>query len=430
MIRMLDIVSDLLVCGYGFVFLWIFHIFLKIRKNWILRILALLAAILLADQYIYANDLPGILGLFLGFLAFVAVFFQGRWIHRLTAVMIFYPTEIAVNYLMLNMGSRLFFWWTNAPAESDLGWTSEQWLISTAIHTVSLAIRLAFWVGSWAFLRKYLTKITSNLTTRMWGILDVLMLAPCVAIFIIIYFMQEEMYIMYPICIASVFSFYGCIYMAAYISDSMRTAYHAQELEMKQTYYQERMKDEERVRRVYHDMKNHLLVLQAQSGRSEEINASIRTLQAQIEGYETYHHTGNDYLDIIIRDKARLAREKQIDFNAVIRFGDGSFLEPVDISTIFGNGLDNAIEASEKMPEGMRLITVKASRIRDMMVITVENNMQSSIWKDGKTTKEDDFLHGFGISNIKQAAEKYDGACIVKALEDRFVLKVVLPIPA
>ncbi len=136
---------------------------------------------------------------------------------------------------------------------------------------------------------------------------------------------------------------------------------------MQHSYYRDRLKEEERVRSIYHDLKNHLLILEAQSDSSGETQKTIQTLKAQIEGYETYQHTGNDFLDIILRDKFRISREKKIDFSAVVHFEDGSFLEPLDISTIFGNALDNAIEASEKLPEGQRLITVKAASVRDML---------------------------------------------------------------
>ncbi len=145
--------------------------------------------------------------------------------------------------------------------------------------------------------------------------------------------------------------------------------------------------------------------------------------------YETYYHTGNEFLDIIIRDKAQAAKEKKIDFSAVIHFKDGSFLEPLDISAIFGNALDNAIEASEKLPEDLRLITAKASRIHDMLVITVENNTPPDALSIKNTSKEDTFLHGFGLPNIKNAVAKYDGECIPRQKDGRFALKIMIPVP-
>lgn len=292
-----------------------------------------------------------------------------------------------------------------------------------------MLVRLIFWLAAWALLQKYLKRIAQNLTFRMWLIVDVLMLAPITAIFTIIYFLPDEIMVVYPICIVSIISSFGGVGLAAYISDSLRTEYDARELEAKLSYYKDKTEEEERVRRAYHDMKNHLLILQAQAEDSQEIRRSIESLQEEIEGYEAYCHTGNDFLDVVIRDKIRAARSRNIDFQEMIRFGDGGFMEPLDISTIFGNALDNAIEASEKMAESMRLITVKAARIHDMMVIAVENNMQPDTPVYERTSKKDTLMHGFGIANIQSAAERYGGQCTTKAGDGKFVLKVVIPIP-
>lgn len=428
MIKFLDIVSFLLTQGYCLVFFLILHSFIPLWKNWPLRILAYIICVIFANMVIYSNDLPNLLGALLLFTAYIMVFHKGKWIEKLTAVLVFYPVVIAVNYLMQDIGRRLFFAYTHAPDPSP-GWTHELYLISTTFHTVSLLARLLFWIAAWAFLRKYLSRITSNLTFRMWLIVDVLSLASIVAIFTIIYFLPEEIAVAYPICAASIISSFGCIYLAAYICNSIQTAYYAQELEQKQAYFHDKLREEERIRGIYHDMKNHLLVLQAQQARSEELNESAQSLQKQIEAYETYYHTGNDYLDMILRDKSVLAREKQIDFHAAVSFAEGTFLDPLDISTIFGNALDNAIEASEKLPESLRLITIKASRIHDMLVIIVENNRKREELTSQKTSKKDTFLHGFGISNIQKAVGKYGGECIARPKDEKFILKIMLPIP-
>lgn len=429
MIRFLDILSFFLTCAYSFVFFWILKTFLPLRKRKALKILALLLFPPLADVIIYSNDLANLLGALLGFAAHLAAFHRGHPLEKLTALLVFYPPLIAVNYLMQDIGSRLFFWNTGAPDPDFSGWTDRLWLLSTLFHTCSLFLRLLFWVMVWLFMKKYLTRISRSLTPRMWMIVDVLMLAPFVAIFTIIYFLPENAVTVYPICAASIFSGFGCLYLAAYISGALQTAYRALELENRLSYYQEKVDDEKRIRSIYHDMKNHLLVLEAQSAHPEEVEESIRTLKEQIEGYETYYHTGNEFLDIIIRDKARAAKEKKIDFNAIIQFKDGSFLDPLDVSAIFGNALDNAIEASEKLPDDLRLITAKASRIHDMLVITVENNTPPDAFSENKTSKDDTFLHGFGLSNIRNAVEKYDGECISKQQDGRFVLKIVIPVP-
>ncbi len=106
------------------------------------------------------------------------------------------------------------------------------------------------------------------------------------------------------------------------------------------------------------------------------------------------------------------------------------FIEPLDISTIFGNGLDNAIEASEKLPDEQRSILVKARRVHNFFFVLIENNCL----RECKNTKspaarQDDFLHGFGISNMKKAAGKYGGQLTTNCENGRFALKILIPIP-
>lgn len=201
------------------------------------------------------------------------------------------------------------------------------------------------------------------------------------------------------------------------------------QLQQQFAYYQEKLKDEEKVRSVYHDMKNHLLVLQGQIN-SPETAEMVEKLQSQVAMYEDYVHTGNDILDIILKEKSELAREKHIALSVTADLNDVDFIEPLDISTIFGNGLDNAIEASEKLSEEQRAILVKAGRVQNFFYVLIENNcLQDSGNTKIRSTKSDDFLHGFGISNMKKAVEKYDGQLTTKCENGKFTLKILIPIP-
>ena len=200
------------------------------------------------------------------------------------------------------------------------------------------------------------------------------------------------------------------------------------QLQQQYAYYQDKLKDEERIRSIYHDLKNHLLVMESRQN-TEETRQMAETLRSQIADYEDYVHTGNEFLDIILKDKAAKAREKQIDFSAMVDFHGIDFMEPLDISTIFGNAIDNAIEASENLPEYKRLITVKAERVRDMLLITIENNTAPGNHLTEGTTKKDRFVHGFGIPNIKKAVERYSGQCSFQQEERVYRLKILIPCP-
>ena len=201
------------------------------------------------------------------------------------------------------------------------------------------------------------------------------------------------------------------------------------QLQQQFAYYQEKLKDEEKVRSVYHDMKNHLLVLQRQIN-SPETAEMVEKLQSQVAMYEDYEHTGNDILDIILKEKSETAREKHIALSVTADLNGVDFIEPLDVSTIFGNGLDNAIEASEKLPEEQRAIFVKAGKMQNFFSVLIENNcLQDSGNTKSRTTKNDDFLHGFGISNMRKAVEKYDGQLMTKCENGKFTLKILILIP-
>ena len=113
-------------------------------------------------------------------------------------------------------------------------------------------------------------------------------------------------------------------------------------------------------------------------------------------------------------------------FVAAIRayYSNGvDFIEPLDVSTIFGNGIDNAIEASEKLPEEQRAILVKAGKMQNFFSVLIENNcLQDSGNTKSRTTKNDDFLHGFGISNMHFGMGLYITSSIIKQHGGQLVL--------
>ncbi len=198
MIRFLEIVSFLLAWGYTFVFFWIIKTFLPLRKNLFVKIAAFLVCGYLADSVIYSNDLGSLLGTMTLFFAYILIFYRGTLIEKVSVLLVFYPVLIAINYLMLDVGGRMFFAISKTTYEEAIQ-SPELMLIGTLIHTVSLFLRLLFWIGAWLILRNFLPKIVSRLSTQMWLIVDMLMLASFVSIFTIIYFMPEETIIVYPI---------------------------------------------------------------------------------------------------------------------------------------------------------------------------------------------------------------------------------------
>ncbi len=409
-------------------------VFIPLRKHWVPRLLALLVLSQIVPLPVYLDDPWNISLALLGFVACIFVFYTGKWEKKLAAILIFYPLIVAVNFLQINVSSDLFFALSHAPspvrdqAGRLVNWTGEMHLMSTVIYFLSNTAQVLFWAGVLLFMRKNKRQVVSGeIGRRTWLIADFMMLVPTIAIFTTLLFITQANYIVYPLCVFIVLGAFVGVLLVAYMSRSEQTAREAQLLARQFAYYEEKLKAEEKVRGLYHDMKNHLLLLERQD--SQEARQMAADLRRQIADYEDYVRTGNDFLDIILRDKARVAKENQIDFSAVVCFAQGSFIEPMDISTIFGNALDNALEASLALTPERRLVTVKADCVRDMLSIVIENNCLPDRTGYDKTSKGDDFLHGFGIRNIRKTVEKYHGQCLISQENGLFRMKMLMPLP-
>lgn len=197
------------------------------------------------------------------------------------------------------------------------------------------------------------------------------------------------------------------------------------DLEQQTAFYQSKSDEEQKVRKLYHDMKNLMLAARLSQNNSSLLN----TVTQELEEYGQYYESGNGILNVILKEKLNKAKELMIDMQVDVDFSAGSFLEDRDVVTIFGNALDNAIEACEKLPVSRRIITVKTQQIRAMLSVMIENSMLEENNPDLHSTKEDRFLHGFGLVNIKETAARYDGTCTTEIDAGVFILRILIPIP-
>lgn len=82
MIYFLNLLSSILEWGYVFVFFWILHTFLPVRRSWFLRVPAFFACSFFAVVIIYSNDLANLLGSLIGFSLYLILFHRGRWVEN------------------------------------------------------------------------------------------------------------------------------------------------------------------------------------------------------------------------------------------------------------------------------------------------------------------------------------------------------------
>ena len=186
-------------------------------------------------------------------------------------------------------------------------------------------------------------------------------------------------------------------------------------------YYEEKMKEEERIKSIYHDMKNHILLLESER---EEKQEWISDIKKKIMKYEDFYRTGNRFLDIILRDKIEMAQSDNIHIEDDINMDGIKMFDPFDISTIFGNLLDNAIEACKLVQEiERRVINISARRKNQLLIILVKNPKPED--RERKMRKKG--VHGYGLRNVNDVVKKYGGEINIEEKESQFVVSIIIP---
>lgn len=180
----------------------------------------------------------------------------------------------------------------------------------------------------------------------------------------------------------------------------------------------------------HHDIKHQIAVLRGISD-SEQRAAFLDQMEADIKAYELQNKTGNSVLDTMLTGKSLYCGKHGITLTVV---ADGKlldFMDAMDICSIFGNALDNAIESVMKTSDReKRLIHVTVSQVKSFIMIRIENYYEGELRiynGDFLTTKEDDKSHGYGIKSIKYTVARYDGVVSINAENNWFELKILIP---
>lgn len=230
--------------------------------------------------------------------------------------------------------------------------------------------------------------------------------------------------------ICSVILFITFIINVFFSNKYSRIEYEAQQqrmaiyrLETQTRYYEEKMRDEERIKEIYHDMKNHLLLLEEEWG--EKNSTGIKNLRKEIAQYENYYRTGNKFADIILKDKFAKAAEYGINIEDNVELIEIDFIEPLDLSTVFGNLLDNAIEACRLIEEPeKRQISISSKREHNLLIISIKNNKVCGNIKNAPKK----VIHGYGLANVAAAVHKYGGEIDIMEGEQEFAVNIVMSI--
>ena len=186
------------------------------------------------------------------------------------------------------------------------------------------------------------------------------------------------------------------------------------------------------INQKYHDLKHQINALRSMDDPDKK-NEYLDQMENSIKTYEAQYKTGNVVLDTIFTSKALYCQKHSILFKCVVEGSLLDFVDVMDLSSIFGNALDNAIEYEKRIPDKeKRLVRVTVCRQKGFVLSKFENYYEGGELKmrDGlpETTKPDVAYHGYGLKSIKTTAEHYGGTATVNVANEWFILNVLLPL--
>lgn len=185
------------------------------------------------------------------------------------------------------------------------------------------------------------------------------------------------------------------------------------------------------INRKCHDLKHQVAALKAISDQTQR-DRSIQDLEQSVMIYDSIVETGNQILDTVLTEKSLICEARHITLTCVADGECLSFMDAVDLYTIFGNALDNAIECVSQLDDpDRRAISVTVFSRADLVFLQLENFYDGELRFDGDlpaTSKpREKGWHGYGLKSIRYTVEKYGGLMDIQSEDGVFLLRVTIP---
>ena len=203
------------------------------------------------------------------------------------------------------------------------------------------------------------------------------------------------------------------------------------ELELQKMQYDTMKERLEDMRRTNHDLRHHVVLLKQirENGDLSALDELIASYPAPILHDQSLIYCENDTLNAVLTYFSETALKYDIEFSADITLPELCFIEKPDIAVIFGNILENAVEAC-KYVDGKRYIRIAGSYQHDpeQLSFIIENNykIEPHITENGRFLSSKHKGNGIGISSVRHIIEKYGGDHSFVPDNGVFVVSVII----
>lgn len=201
-------------------------------------------------------------------------------------------------------------------------------------------------------------------------------------------------------------------------------------LDAQESHYEYLKNKERETKKFRHDLRSHMQIIKemTKQGKYDLVEKYFEEINEKVEALENKVSVYNEIVDAIINQYYSIACDKQITMEVVGKFPVKCNVSTYDLCTIFSNILTNAIEATQKADK--KTIKLVCGNNEDGEVfINLSNTYNKATRMENcrmMTTKLDKELHGFGLENVCDSVDKYDGVMDVYETNEEFFIEIML----
>lgn len=177
-------------------------------------------------------------------------------------------------------------------------------------------------------------------------------------------------------------------------------------------YFEALQQQDEKQKILIHDIRKHLLSIADlnEKGDTRKIAAYIKQIIQSSDLQASVRICDNSLLNTILFRTKQQCRESGTSFLTDIRSGCTDFLTEYDMTALFSNLLDNAMDATKDIPDSF--IELSVTPHDKKIIITMINSCRKNPFSNNrrlKTTKKNTWRHGYGMKSIRRVVDKYEG---------------------
>lgn len=394
------------------------HCFLPVKDNRLLKALTCLMMLGIVVSIIQPQDITNVLGVLLLFTLTLFLGFKGPALRKISTIAILSPLVITSNFLLEEIGAYLFFM------------TTQGAILDGLLHLIFAILKGAMWYIVYRSFKQKITNAKKVLSPSIWRIISLICLGPLVGIIFIVIFSPNTIWLTFPVMGATALTSFSIQYLTGYLSDAFKKEMENKNLKMQEAYYQDLEKNQLEIRKLKHDLNNHLSVVgnyleDNQVEEAKEYFSELSTVYAN----QRRDFCKNQLVNNVLNAKYQQAQEHGIDCFINIDVSTLIGIDDISLCTIFANTLDNAIEACQKIDNPQeRKLSLKARYHRGCFSYEITNTTTALLNRNGQlfTTKADKKNHGFGLANVREIVENYEGTLEIKTSEQEFSLLLVI----